>query len=78
MLRPPRSQRADKNEVCLSATFGGEEVRVSHTHTHIHTTLVWFRHWDTVHTCLKLKQRSQVCGIHIIIVAVIGLWVVFA
>ena len=31
---------------------------------------------QSVHTCLKLKQRSQVCEIHIIIVIVTGLWVV--
>lgn len=55
--------------------WGGSAGSDTHTHT---PHLFCFRHWDTVHTYLKLKQRSQVCGIHIIIVIVTGLWIVSA
>ena len=88
VLGPPLSQCADKNEACLLPSLVGRKCRAhTHTHTHTHTPthppthpphLFCFRHWDTVHTYLKLKRRSQVCGIHIIIVIVPGLWVVSA
>lgn len=41
------------------------------THTHTHSFVL--DAGPSVHTCLKPKQRSQVCGIHILKVIVIGL-----